>query len=70
MKMNLIEKMVPGHKPDVEWKVIETNGIGSDVVDWLEENWGPAWGRWFIINRIIYIREDKDYTWFMLKWMS
>ena len=70
--MNMIKtsKIIPENRPDVEWKVIHTNGMSPEVPDWLKETFGEEWNRWFIINRDIYIREDKDYNWFILRWMS
>lgn len=70
MFVNEIERVVPGNKPETEWIVLHTNGMSPEVPAWLEENFGAEWGRWFILNRTIYIREEKDYNWFCLRWLS
>ncbi len=70
MHVNEIERVIPDNKPDTEWKVIHTTGMSPEVPEWLEKTFGVEWGRWFILNRTIYIRNDSDYSWFCLRWLS
>lgn len=65
------EKAIPGNDPTVEFNIVHTTGIGPDVLAWLIETFGHTHeGRWFIINRSIYFKFEKDYVWFQLRWSN
>lgn len=72
MKILDHELAIPGNNPSVEFNVVHTTGIGSDVIEWLAETFGhetvnePI--RWFIVGRSIYFRYERDWMWFELKW--
>ncbi len=65
------ETSIPGNNPTVEYNIIHTTGIGEDVVQWLIKTFGHTnEGRWFIVNRSIYFKYERDYIWFELKWSA
>jgi len=69
MKVLEHEKSIPGLAPTVEFNIVHTTGIGEDVLHWLINTFGHTdEGRWFIINRSIYFKYERDYLWFSLKW--
>lgn len=57
-----------------EFTIVRTTGIGPEVLEWLEKTFGASTtekdARWFIINRNIFFRHEKDYVWFQLRWGS
>ena len=60
---------IPGNNPSVEFNVVHTTGIGPEVVEWLIKSFGHTdEGRWFIINRSIYFKYERDYIWFSLQY--
>ena len=70
-----VERSRPKKKPDTEFIIVRTTGIGPEVVDWLNKNFGPSEpsdinARWFIVVRSIFFRHEKDYVWFQLRWGS
>jgi hypothetical protein len=55
----------------IEYNVIHTTGIGENVVQWLIKTFGHTnEGRWFIVNRSIYFKYERDYLWFELRWAA
>lgn len=69
MKILEHDKSVPRNNPTIEFNIVHTTGIGPEVVEWLISTFGnPNEGRWFIINRSIYFKHERDYIWFRLKW--
>lgn len=63
------EKVKPGMQPEVEFNIVHTTGISEEVFQWLVTHLGPSLkGRWFIINRSIYFKHERDYIWFSLAW--
>ena len=63
------EKSIPKLDPSAEFNIIHTTGIGEEVVSWLIKSFGHTnEGRWFIINRSIYFKYERDYLWFRLQY--
>ena len=63
------EKSIPELNPSVEFNIIHTTGISEEVVSWLIKSFGHTnEGRWFIINRSIYFKYERDYLWFRLQY--
>lgn len=63
------EKEIPELNPTVEFNIIHTTGISEEVVSWLIKSFGHTnEGRWFIINRSIYFKYERDYLWFRLQY--
>ena len=63
------EKSIPELNPTVEFNIVHTTGIGPEVVVWLIKSFGHTnEGRWFIINRSIYFKYERDYIWFRLQY--
>jgi hypothetical protein len=63
------EKSIPENNPSVEFNIVHTTGIGTEVVSWLINAFGHTnEGRWFIINRSIYFKYERDYLWFRLQY--
>ena len=52
----------------IEYHCIQFEHIYADVYIWLRETFGPAGTRWFIKGQSLYIKDDRDYTWFTLRW--
>jgi hypothetical protein len=63
------EKEIPGLDPTVEFNILHTTGISEEVHQWLIKTFGSSnKGRWFIINRSIYFKYERDYLWFRLQY--
>lgn len=45
-----------------------TNRNHDDLVKEMTTTFGSAGENWFIYNGNLYIRDNKTYTWFMLKY--
>jgi len=56
MKILEREKEIPGLNPTVEFNIVHTTFGSSNK------------GRWFIINRSIYFKYERDYLWFRLQY--
>lgn len=37
-------------------------------IDWCEKQWGNQGGWWYIGEGVFEFIEERDYTWFMLRW--
>ncbi len=63
------ETSIPKNNPTVEFNIVHTTGINEEVLHWLISTFGHTdEGRWFIINRSIYFKNERDWIWFELKW--
>ena len=63
------EKEIPELNPTVEFNILHTTGISEEVHRWLIKSFGSSnTGRWFIINRSIYFKYERDYIWFRLQY--
>jgi hypothetical protein len=61
------DKSIPGLKPEIEFNIVHTWGVSDEVFLWLTKTFEPSdKGRWFIINRSIYFKYERDYIWFSL----
>ena len=66
-----VERSRPEMNPNTEFIIVRTTGIGPEVLEWLNKNFGPdnvEGSRWFIVVRSIFFRYEKDYVWFCLRW--
>jgi hypothetical protein len=60
---------VPENNPPVEFNIVHTTGISEEVLHWLIDTFGHTdKGRWFIVNRSIYFKNERDWMWFELRW--
>lgn len=70
-------KLEPKHKfSRANWYVAEFDWVHQhEVLAWCSQQFGPhparpdAWSRWYNkYSEKIHFRDEKDYTWFLLKW--
>lgn len=62
--------MIPVHKGlllEHEYHVIEVIDQPNNLYECLEDWFGPAGYRWFMVHNKIYFRDSRDYVWFELK---
>ena len=63
------ETSIPEQIPTMEFNIVHTMGISEEVCQWLIKSFGHTdEGRWFIINRAIYFKYERDYIWFSLQY--
>ena len=74
---NSLKKLMPKYKfSRANWYVAEFDWVHQgEVYEWCTQQFGPhparpdAWSRWYNkYSERIHFRDEKDYTWFLLKW--
>lgn len=61
--------MIPLHQDlvlDHTYDVVEVDQITTELIDFLNNNFGPPGPRWWISSYKIYFRDEKDWMWFEL----
>lgn len=53
---------------DHEYSVIELEKLTPELVEWLNKQFGPPTGRWWIRHYKIYFRDDRDHLMCVLRW--
>jgi hypothetical protein len=51
---------------DHTYDVVEVDQITTELIDFLNNNFGPPGARWWISSYKIYFRDEKDWMWFEL----
>jgi len=49
---------------DQTYDVVEVDQITTELIEYLNETFGPAGPRWWISNYKIYFRDERDWLWF------
>lgn len=69
-----VERTRPSLNPETEFIIVRTTDINIEMYQWLEKTFGPEQAekgaRWFLINKSIFFRHEKDFLWFSLRWFS
>lgn len=56
-------------EPDHEYHIVEMYGIPPEVLDWLEQTFGPTQsGKWFIRYPNIFFYNETDHMLFLVRW--
>ena len=50
------------------YDVIEVEGNIAPAIEWCTKTFGPPGERWFIYNYRFYFAQEKDASWFELRW--
>lgn len=53
---------------DHEYHVVELYSITHELVEWLNKQFGPPTGRWWISNYKVYFKDGQDHLMFLLRW--
>jgi hypothetical protein len=53
---------------DHEYHVIELERLTTELIEWLNESFGPPGERWWINHYRIYFRDSKDHLLCTLRW--
>jgi hypothetical protein len=53
---------------DYEYHVVELHSITHEVISWLNKQFGPPTGRWWISHYKVYFKDERDHLMFLLRW--
>ena len=53
---------------DHEYSVIELEKLTPELISWLNKQFGPPTGRWWISHYKIYFRDSRDHLMCVLRW--
>jgi hypothetical protein len=55
---------------DHTYHVVELEKLTIELVNWLNEFYGPPGPRWWISHYCVYFKDSRDHLMFVLRWSS